>query len=223
MSDDGLELPEVELLGALTYGQLRSFEITTSAIRVAPGARIADRLAQFAQRESEAYMSLRDHLIANTDLGAAVIDRQKPVFDAYFDAIPMTTWWEAVTFFAVGLPMASDFVRELAPTLQPSTAEVIVRALAMRDDFEAFALGHLQEIMAEDADRMDEIKSLVADVVGRALTGFQGAIADTDALQQLLTAGGGLEDEDALVRRMAITVLEGHRRRMHKLGIEDLD
>ena len=65
---------------------------------------------------------------------------------------------------------------------------------------------------------------MVADMLGRALTGYQGAMADTDALQVLLldAADDGDEHGEALVRRVAVRVLENHRRRMHALGIEDV-
>jgi hypothetical protein len=61
-------------------------------------------------------------------------------------------------------------------------------------------------------------------MLGRALTGYQGAMAETDALQVLLLEAGGEDDVggEALVRRVAVHVLEQHRRRMHALGIEDL-
>ena len=223
MSEGQTDLPAVELLGALTYGQLRAYDVTASAIRVAPDARTADRLADFSRREYDAYVLLRDHLVSLTDLGAAVIDRQKAVFDEYFDAIRMTTWWEAITFFATGLPLAADFVKEIAPSLAPATAEVVVTALADRGPFESYALKELAVCMEDDDERTAEVKSLVADVVGRALTGFQGAVTNTDALQELLKSGGDIADADSLVRRMAVNVLAGHRRRMHALGIEDLD
>lgn len=222
-----VRLATVELLGALAYGQLRAFEVTASAIRVAPDARAADRLASFAVREHEAYVVLRDHLVGQTDLAAAVIDRQKPVFDSFFDAAPVADWRSACTFFAVGLPIAADFTREIAPSLHPATAVVVVGALADRAPFEAFAVGELQAQMVGDDDR-DEIRHLVADVLGRALTGFQGAMADTDALQVLLALQQEEEPDageagDALVRRVAVRVLDGHRRRMHALGLEDLE
>lgn len=221
--DERLRLATVELLGAVTYGQLRAFQTTAAAIGVAPDARSADRLADHAVREHASYVVLRDHLIAETDLAAAVVDRQKAVFDAYFDAVPLDDWRSACVFFVVGLPIAADFGREVAPTLEPRTAEVIVEALATRDPFEEWALEQLQQQMQTD-DEVALVRRMVADMLGRALTGYQGAMADTDALQVLLLQAAGDEDDggEALVRRVAVRVLESHRRRMHALGIEDL-
>lgn len=223
VDEERLRLATVELLGAVTYGQLRAFQVTAAAIAVAPDARSADQLADFAVREHEAYVVLRDHLVAETDLAAAVIDRQKTVFDAYFDAVPVDDWRSACVFFTVGLPIAADFSREVAPTLESRTADVVVRALAERAPFEEWALQQLQDQMGTEDD-VAAVRHLVADMLGRALTGYQGAMADTDALQVLLLQAGETEDDEgeALVRRVAVRVLEEHRRRMHALGIDDV-
>jgi len=221
-STERLRLATVELLGALTYGQLRSFQVTASAVAAAPDARRADRVATFAIREHQAYTVLRDHLIDETDLAAGVIDRQRDVFDAYFDAIPLHDWRSACAFFAVGLPIAADFGREVAPALSPQTAEVVVSALADREGFEQWALEELQAQMTTP-EEVEQVRRVVADMLGRALTGYQGAMAETDALQVLLLGADGTgEAGAALVRRVAVHVLENHRRRMHALGIDDL-
>ncbi|HEX9889536.1 MAG TPA: ferritin-like fold-containing protein [Nitriliruptorales bacterium] len=218
---DERELATVELLGALTYAQLRAFEVTARAVRVAPDARAADRVAEFASREHAAYVTLRDHLVSLTDLGVPVIDRQKARVDDYFDRVPTgESWVGACAFFATGLPLVSDFVDGLAPVLDDATAQVVVSVLADRSAFHEYATEELAGMMIDDPEVTDEVRHLVADLTGRALTQFQGAIADTDALEVLLRTGD--DDADAgRVRNMAITVLDGHRRRMHALGIQD--
>lgn len=215
-------LATVELLGALAYGQLRAFETTARAVRHAPSAREADLVAGFAAREHEAYVLLRDRLLELTDLGAAVMDRQRGIFDAFFDQAPIEDWLGACAFFATGLPLAADFIHEIAPALDPDTAAVVVRALADRDAAERYAIERLNELVADEPEMLDAVRGLVADLLGRTLTGFQSALAETDALQILLDAGGE-EEGETLVKRVAMTVLAGHRRRMHALGIEDLD
>lgn len=222
MSDDEIELATVELLGALAYGQLRSFEMSSRAIRHAPDARLADEVAEFAVREHAAYLLLRDHLLERTDLGPAVMDRQKPHFDGYFDRVPVDGWFEACAFFAVGLPLAADFGREIAPLLDERTGLVVVGALADRAPFEDFAIAHLREQLRDDEAR-ERARRLVADMIGRALTGFQGVITDTDALRVLLEAGRDPDETgEARVRRLALAIMERHRRRMVDLGLEDL-
>jgi hypothetical protein len=219
-----MELATVELLGALAYGQLRSFEVTTRAIRHAPDAWAADALAEFALREHAGYAALRDHLANLTDLAEAVMDRQKPHFDAYFDRVPVDDdWFAACTFFAVGLPIAADFGRDLAPALDRETALVVVGALSDRGPFERFAIDQLRGMLVDDAAR-ERARHLVADVLGRALTGFQGVMSDTDALKVLLDAAREPgETGEARVKRLAIEVMSGHRRRVIDLGLEDLE
>ncbi len=221
VSDEEVELATVELLGALAYGQLRSFEVTAHAVRHAPDARTADQLAQLAEREYAGYVRLRDHLAARTDLAAAVMDRQKPHFDAYFDRIRLTDWFDACTFFALGLPIAADFGRELVPSLDEATAEVVVSTLADRAPFERFATDQLRPLLAEEADR-ERARHLVADLLGRALTGFQGVVSDTDALKVLLAAGEDASGESR-VKRLAVSVMAGHRHRTVELGLEGVD
>lgn len=211
-------LATVELLGALTYGQLRAFEVTARAVRCAPHVRAADQLADFAVREHVAYARLRDHLQTRTDLAGPVLDRQRPRFDAYFDDAPVDDWVGACAFFAVGLPIAADFTREIAPTLDDETSAVVVDALGERAAFERFASAELQRTIGDDEETRSRAHAMIADVLGRALTGFQSAVADTDALEVLLTAHG----DDTLVKRVAMTVLDAHRRRMHALGLEEL-
>lgn len=222
--DGELELAVVEVLGALAYGQLRSFESAARAVRHAPNAVAADRLAAFAVREHRAYVALRDHLTERTDLAASVIDRQKPHFDAYFDRFPLDDWFSAGTFFAVGLPVAADFGRAVAPALSDDTGQVVVSALADRGPFERFAREQLDELLVDEASR-ERARHIAADVLGRALTAFQGVIADTDALKVLLEHHADEEgiSGETLVKDLAIEVLSGHRRRLVALGLEDLE
>ena len=221
MTSEGLEGPlaTAELVGALTYGQLRAFQITAAAVRFAPTIALADRLSAFAILEHDRYRKLRDHLGGRTDLADRVVERQRPRFDEYFDGVRMDDWIEAVTFFAVGLPMAADFARAVARLVDDETAAVITSALADRADFEDFARAELLEALRGGADAVDRLRHLVADVDGRALTGFQAAMTDSDALQVLLAGDEG----GAAVKQLAIEVLHTHRERMIGLGLDDVE
>lgn len=220
---EAVELATVELLGALAYGQLRSFEATARLVGVAPDARTADLVAEVASLEYAAYVRLHDHLAARTELPSAVMDRQKPFFDAYFDRAPLDDWFGASVFFALGLPIAADFARAIAPTLDEETAAVVTEALAGRREFEQGAIDQLARQL-EGPEARERARSLTADLLGRALTSYQGVVSDTDALKVLLAADTP-EDVTAeqRVKRLAIEVLSGHRRRAVELGLEDLD
>jgi hypothetical protein len=223
MMSDELELATVELLGALAYGQLRSFEVTARIIRFAPDAATADGIATLAVAEHEAYRALRDHLGSLTELPTAVMDRQKPYFDRYFNRAPLDDWFGACVFFALGLPLASDFIRAVAPTLDEATGAIVLEALGDRTEFEQGAIRALSEQLKTDDDR-ERARQLTADLLGRALTGFQGVMTETDALKVLLAADTEPgESGEARVKRLAISVLQGHRRRSIELHLEDLD
>ena len=212
-------LATVELLGALTYAQLRAFDITAAAVRYAPDSRAADQLADLALSEHHGYVLLRERLRALTDLPSPALDRQRARADTFFDKLPVDDWLSACTFFSVGLPIAADFARAIAPRLDDETAAAVLEALANRDAFEQFANVHVLRLIATDDEARVRARHLVADITGRALTQFQAAITDTDALRVLL----GGEDEANIVRRVAMQVLDSHHRRMASLGLDEPD
>ncbi|MEX2421364.1 MAG: ferritin-like fold-containing protein, partial [Actinomycetota bacterium] len=223
-TSDEVELATVELLGALAYGQLRSFAAAARLIELAPDARVADVVAEVARHEHEAYIRLRGHLSERTQLPTAVMDRQKASFDAYFDHAPLDDWFGASVFFALGLPIAADFARAIAPALDPATARVVTESLAGRAAFERAAIEQLAvQLVGEDA--RVRARSLTADLLGRALTSYQGVAGDTDALRVLLAshAGATATTAEQQVKRLALEILSGHRRRSVALGLENLD
>ncbi len=221
MSEE-LELATVEVLGALAYGQLRSFEATARTVRHAPDARTADRVAAAAVDEHRRYVTLRDHLAAKTELAAAVMDRQRRHFDAYFDRAPLDDWFGACVFFALGLPIASDFVHAVAPALHGDSGEVVRDALDRGDSVQV-SVDELAALLVDDESR-DRARRLTADLLGRALTGFQGVMSQTDALKVLLAADTEEgESGEQRVKRLALAVMGAHRRRAVELGLDALE
>ncbi len=214
----GRELAVVELLGVLAYGQLRSFSAMSSAVRHAPDARSADRVATFARREHDAYEALRGRLDELTDLPEAAMDRQKVLFDAFFDQAPLSDWFGASVFFAFGIPLARDFGRTVVPLLDADSADVLVRTLDEREEAEAAALALLRTQL-DDPGARRRARGLVADLLGRALTAFQQGAERSDALR-VLFAGEGAEGDR--VRELAIDLLARHRARLVGLGLEDV-
>lgn len=215
------QLALVQVLGALTYGQLRAFAVCARATVRAPSARLADELADFAEQELASYRLLRRRLADLTDLGDAAIDRQRGPFDEFFDGADLADWPSLATLFAIGLPLSSDFVATIVPHVDDErTAEALRRALTSRDEFETWATGQLRQHLDADPAHHGEIGHKVADLAGRMLTSFQRVIQETDALEVLL---GGEAEPEAAVRRLAVDVLASHRRRMVDLGLEDDD
>lgn len=222
LEDADRRLATVELLGVLAYGQLRSFAAMAAAVRFAPDARAADRIAGFAAAEHAAYRLLHDRLAALTDLPTAAMDRQKGLFDRYFARAPLDDWFGAMVFFAFGIPLARDFLRTVVPMLDAESGDVVLRGLEDRADVEAAALALLRSELV-DEDVRERARRLIADLLGQALASFQQAAGDSDALAVLLRVDG--EDDDAAgeVRRLAMGLLTAHRGRLVELGLEDPD
>jgi hypothetical protein len=215
-------LATVELLGVLAYGQLRSFAAMSAAVRFAPDARSADRIAAFARREHEAYEALLAHLATLTELPTAAMDRQKALFDQFFGRAPLDDWFGASVFFAFGIPLARDFMRTVVPVLDAASADVVVRTLDDRAEVEAAAVALLRSQLATEVAR-ERARAIVADLLGQALTAFQHAAADSDALAILLGAGDGEDEASVEVRRLAMELLTTHRARLIELGLEDAE
>jgi hypothetical protein len=208
------------LLGILAYGQLRSFGAMSSAVRFAPDARAADRIASFARREHEAYALLHDHLALLTEQPTAEMDRQKRLFDLFFERAPLDDWFGACVFFAFGIPLARDFMRTVVPHLDPDSGAVVLRTLQDRAGVEEAAIALLRSQLTSDALR-ERARGIVADLLGQALTAFQQASGDSDALTVLLGAQGDAASVE--VRQLAMELLTAHRGRVVELGLERPD
>ena len=228
MTDEGaprdeLQLATAELLGALTYGQLRAYTAAVSLVPLAPDLERSERLLAFAQREHERYRRMRARLDELTDLPQPVMERQKPAFDRFFDDLALDDWLVGVAFLATGLPLSADFARAVAPVVDEGTATVLVEALAGRSATETWAREQLQPLL-DDPEQHERARRLVADVIGLAMTEFTSTLGSTDALRVLFERHAEREGLTAeqVVKRLAIDVLGAHRQRMHALGLDDL-
>ena len=213
-----------ELLGALAYGQLRAIEAAARLIAVAPDAATADLAADVVNHEYGAYRTLQDDLSSRSEDPSASMDAMKPFFDTYFDRAPLDDWFGASVFFALGLPIAADFARAVAPVLDQDTGELVVEAIGGRERFEQAAVEQLRAQLT-DAEAQARARQLAGDLLGRALTSYQEAMGHTDALKVLFADAAAAEGTtgEAQVKRLAMEVLTGHRRRTVDLGLEDLD
>lgn len=221
---DEVQLATAELLGALTYGQLRAYTTAVGLVPLAPDLERSERLLAFADRERERYRRMRARLEELTDLPRAVMARQKPAFDRFFDDLALDDWLVGVAFLAVGLPMSADFARAVAPVVDEGTAAVLVEVLAGRTATEGWAREQLRPLL-DDPEQHERARRLVADVIGLAMTEFTTTLGSTDALRVLFEQHADREGRTAeqVVKRLAIDVLGSHRQRMLELGLDDLE
>lgn len=226
--DTDRRLAEAQLFGALAYGQLCAHAVTAAATLAAPDLERAERMVAFARAELAGYERLRAHVDTLTDLGPNLLERQKPAFDEFFGAVPNGRWVDVMAFFAFALPLAADFARAVAPTLDPTSSEVLLATLAGREAFEQFAHDEVHAHLDAGGEHATaELRSVVAELLGRALTGFQAVVADSDALEVLMRPQlAEAADPDAVgadrAKGVAMAVLDAHRRRMHAIGLDDL-
>jgi hypothetical protein len=150
------------------------------------------------------------------------MDRQKVLFDRFFGRAPLDDWFGASVFFAFGIPLARDFMRTVVPVLDAASAQVVVRTLDDRGEVEAAAVALLRSQLTTEVAR-ERARALVADLLGQALTAFQQAAADSDALSVLLGDGDGDDAASVEVRRLAMGLLTSHRARLLALGLEDAE
>lgn len=211
-----------ELLGALAYGELRAVEAAARLIALAPDLATADIAVDAVEQELGAYRALRYDLDRRVTDPLAAIEVLRGPFDDFFDRAPLHDLFGASVFFALGLPIAADFARALAPVLDDDVAGLVTDALAGRDELEAAAVAQLRTQLVDGPSR-ERARQLTADLLGRALTSYQDAMATTDSLRILFEQALDGGSAESRVKRLAMDVLTGHRRRALALGLDDLD
>lgn len=217
MTNDDLAL--AQLVAAATSGQLAGYAVAAGLIPASPDVQSAERLAHLSRSEFDDWVRLRSHLGELTDLPDGLLTRQRPLFDEFFAGATEHGWEHGCTALAFGWSIANDFLTRIAPRLPDETRNLVEQVCASRE-VERFALAQLQGMVTTDGDR-ERIRGIVAELLGRALAGFQRAMQDTDALEVLLDA-----DDDApgvASRQFAVDLLASHRARLSALGIDDPD
>jgi hypothetical protein len=202
------------VLAALAYGERLASERAAKVAILAPDARGRQHQETVAARESENAALLEFRL---SEIGSAVMALAfKPFFDAFFAGTEPSDWLEAQAFHYVGDAMVADFADVLMPAVDPVSAVLLRRALADREDEEAFALDELTRGIEADPSARDRVAAYSRRVIGEALTQTRKALNETGALSELL---GGPEVE----KRLLLEILERHRRRLDRLGIEPVE
>lgn len=203
-----------EVIAALTYGERRAAERAEKTIALAPDGRTRNQQTHVAELEKENLALLEARL---AEVGSPELeDRFRPFFDAFFESTEPADWVQAQTFHYIGDSLVSDFARDLTPVVDRVSAEMIRRALGQRDEQDAFALDQITGALREDPGTAERVAAYARIIVGEALTQTRRALDETEVLQTLL---GGEEGE----KRVLLDLLDGHRRRLDRLGIEPVE
>lgn len=203
-----------EVLAALSVGERLAHERAQNSVALAPDDGRRKHQQHVAGREGEnaALMEARAR-----ELGSdRVAERFEPFFRAFFDHTVPDDWLEAQAFQYVGDSLVKDLTDVLAPVLDPVSAEVVRRTLAERDEQDAFALDEITGGVADDPGAADRIAAYVRRVIGEALTQTRRALNESDAVRTLLDGEDG-------EKRLLLDLLDRHRVRLDRLGIEPVD
>jgi hypothetical protein len=204
------------LVGALSYGLLRSFEVTARATARAPAVALADRQAGFAVDEFNRYRVLRARLDELTGDPDTAMRPFRPPLDAFYDHASAGGWLEAQAFHFIGDTVTADFAEMIAPHVDAETADVLRRALTGRTAQQAFAIEQIGQAMETEHDAARErIARYAGTIVSQGLNRLREALEANDALQVILGDGG--------VKDVVLEVLGRHRERLERIGIETLD
>ncbi len=203
-----------EVLAALAYGERRASERAAQAVSLAPDGRRRTEQQHVAERERRNWELVEARLRELTD--QELTQTVMPFFDAFFSRTEPQDWVEAQTFHYVGDALVSDFADILVPLLDPVSAEIVRRVLGDREGQETFALDELTRAMEEDPSVSERIRRYTQRVIGEAFTQTARALEGAEGLRLLL---GGQEGG----KRFILGLLDRHRHRIDRLGIEAVD
>jgi tRNA-(MS[2]IO[6]A)-hydroxylase (MiaE)-like len=205
----------IDLLGALSYGELCAFD------RLAYDARLAPTLAGRAQMSAMAALELSHYqaLAARlAELGADVSVAMLPFvgpLETYHALTAPSSWLEGVVKAYVGDGIAEDFYREVATFVDADTKQLIDSVLSDTGRAE-FAVREVRAAITAQPSVAGRLALWARRLVGEAISQTQHVLAERDALMLLLMQGtGDLAGVAALLSR----ITQRHEERMSALGL----
>jgi hypothetical protein len=200
-----------QLLAALACGERLAAKRARDNADLAPDPRARSEQENVAEREESnaALVSARLAEVGSPDLAARFL----PFFEAFHAHTAPADWVEAQAFHYVGDALVSEFAEEMAGRVDAVSAEVVRKTLGEREDLETFALDELMRSMETDPTAKERIAAYSRRISGEAFTQTKRAMESSTALQELL---GGEEGE----KHLLLQLLEGHRVRLDRLGID---
>lgn len=213
-STESVPDPVAQILAALSMGERLARGRAERNVALAPDARTRRHQEAVAERERENASLLEARL---AEVGSRELEEAfRPFLQAFFEHTEPRDWLEAQAWHYVGDALVRDFADILMPALDRISAEVTRRALADRDEQESFALDEITRLVREDPAAAERVAAYARRVIGEALTQTRRALNETGALGSLL---GG----DEVEKRVLLSLLQRHRERLDRLGIELVD
>lgn len=220
LADPAYRAAVVDLIGAISYGELSAFERLAEDAKLAPT--LPDKVALVAMATAEfAHVTrLRERL---ERLDADLFEAMAPFresFDSFHVRTAPSDWLEGLVKAYVGEGLARDFYREIAAFLDVETRDVIIDAL--EDDVHAaFVVDRVREAVVADPRVGGRLALWGRRLMAEALSQAQRVAAERDALTALLAGGIDRPGMDlAALGRMLNRLTERHAQRMNGLGFD---
>ena len=208
----------VDLLGAISYGEISAFERLAEDGKMAPTLEDKVAIAGMASVQFSRVGPLHDRIKA---LGADPFLAMAPfrqALDLFHEHTAPADWYESLIKAYVGDGLADDFYREIAAYLDPGTRDLVVASLD--DVSSAFVVARVRAAIAADPRLGGRLALWGRRLMGEALTQAQRVAADRDALSALLAGGVDRAGLDlAAIGRMFTRLTDRHAERMSELGL----
>lgn len=206
--------PVAQILAALSFGERLALRRAEENVALAPDFRTGRHQEHVAERERENASLLEARL---AEVGSKELEEAfRPFLEAFFEHTTPTDWLEAQTWHYVGDALVRDLADALMPALDRISAEVTRRALAERDEQESFALDEITRLVQEEPAAAERVAAFARRVIGEGLTQTRRALNETGALKSLLGS-------DEVEKRVLLNLLQRHRERLDRLGIDLVD
>ena len=217
--DPGYRDAVVDLLGAVSYGEISAFERLAEDARMAPTLEDKVAIATMASAEFGKVAALHARIRElGADPFAAMAPFRDPI-DLFHEHTAPSDWFESLVKAYVGDGLADDFYREIAAFLDTATRDLVVASL---DDEGAaeFVVDRVRAAIAAEPRLGGRLALWGRRLMGEALTQAQRVAAERDALSAFLAGGVDRPGLDlAAIGRMFTRLTERHAARMDELGL----
>lgn len=216
-SDETYRQGVIDLLGAMTYGELQAFERLAADGRMAPDFYNRAAIAQMACAEFGHFKMLSARLSEmGVDPEAAMTPFVEAIDNFHASTAP-NDWLEGLVKAYVGDGIAMDFYRMVAQYLDPESRELVE---AVCDDLghSRFVLDAVQHCVAEDPRVAGRLALWGRRLMGEAVAQSQVVASQRDSLIDLVMGGRG--PDLTAVAAMFNDMTERHKERMRSLGLE---
>jgi hypothetical protein len=209
----------IDLLGAISYGEISAFERLAEDAKMAPSIRDKVALASMAGAELGHVARLHERI---AELGADPFDAMasfiEPIEKFHQHTAP-ADWYEGLVKAYVGDGLAADFYREIAAYLDSATRDLVIASLEDSGQAE-FAVDRIRHAIEAQPALSGRLALWGRRLMGEALTQAQRVAAERDALSALLAGGIDRPGLDlAAIGRMFTRITERHAARMGELGL----